>query len=257
MKFRHWHPALGALGVLVFILSAQFHAAGQSRPRYKAVAFDYLVIFDANSVASEVEKVFPGKSREFVSVWRNKQFEYCFLRSITDSYEDFYKVTGDALDFTATQMHLQLTPDSRQQLLNAYMHLTPWPDAISGLKQLKAAGVRIITISNFTPTMLRANADNAGISDLFDELVSTDVNHTFKPDPRAYQLGIDHLQLRKDEIVFAAFGSWDAYGATRFGFTTVWVNRFNLPAERLGAVPDRTTNNMQDLVEFVLGNVAP
>jgi 2-haloacid dehalogenase len=118
---------------------------------------------------------------------------------------------------------------------------------------LKAAGVRIITIANFSPTMLRANADNAGITNLFNELLSTEVNNTFKPDPRAYDLGMKTLHLRKEEIVFAAFGGWDAYGAKRFGYATVWVNRFNLPMEKLGTVPDRASTNIDAVVEFVLG----
>jgi 2-haloacid dehalogenase len=84
----------------------------------------------------------------------------------------------------------------------------PWPDAVAALRKLKAAGVRIITISNFSGKMLRANAEHAGISDLFDDVLSTEVNGTYKPDPRAYALGLKRLKLKKNEIVFAAFGGW-------------------------------------------------
>ena len=94
--------------------------------------------------------------------------------------------------------------------------------------------MRIITIANFSGRMLRANAERAGIVDLFDELLSTEVNGTYKPDPRAYALGMERLGLKKDEIAFAAFGGWDAYGAKTFGYHTYWVNRFNLPQESLG-----------------------
>jgi 2-haloacid dehalogenase len=239
-------------GVL-FLLNGQTQLASPSTSRFKAVAFDYFVIFDPNSVVPEVEKAFPGKGLEFTKAWRSKQFEYSFLRSITRDHEDFFKVTGDALDYTAEQMQLQLTHETRTRLLNAYLTLEPWSDSVMALKKLKAAGVRIITISNFSPTMLRANADNAGITNLFDELVSTEVNGTFKPDPHAYELGMKRLHLRKDEIVFAAFGGWDAYGAKSFGYATVWVNRFNLPMEKLGTAADRTSTNMDGLVEFVLG----
>ena len=101
--------------------------------------------------------------------------------------------------------------------------------------------------------MLRANADNSGITDLFDELLSTDVNRTFKPDPKAYELGLRHLGLKKGDIVFAAFGGWDAYGAKSFGYPTFWVNRFGLPVEKLGVVPDGTSTDLDGLLEFVLG----
>ncbi|WP_283470140.1 HAD-IA family hydrolase [Methylosinus trichosporium] len=135
--------------------------------------------------------------------------------------------------------------------MNAYLTLTPWPDAKETLRKLKAAGLRIITIANFSERMLRANAERAGMTELFDELLSTEVGGVFKPDPRAYALGMERLQLRKDEILFAAFGGWDAYGARTFGYTTYWVNRFRLPAERLGVEADWSSDNLQGLLEFV------
>ena len=104
--------------------------------------------------------------------------------------------------------------------------------------------------------MLRANAENAGITDLFDELLSTEVNHTYKPDPRAYELGLKHLHLRKEEVLFAAFGGWDAYGAKSFGYPTYWVNRFGQPTERLDEKADKTSGDLAGLLEFVLGGEA-
>jgi 2-haloacid dehalogenase len=244
--------AIAAICLAVFPTNSWARAAA-STPRFKAVAFDYFVIFDPNSILPEVEKSFPGKGLEFAKAWRSKQFEYSFLRSVTKDHEDFFKVTGDALDYTAEQMHLELTSESRAKLLDAYLALKPWPDAVSTLRNLRAVGVRIIALSNFSPAMLRANADHAGITNLVDELVSTEENGTFKPDPHAYELGMTRLRLRKEEILFVAFGGWDAYGAKKFGYSTVWVNRFNLRGEKLGAAADKASTNLHDLTEFVLG----
>jgi 2-haloacid dehalogenase len=228
-------------------------AQGSTPPRFKAVAFDYFVIFNANSVVPAVEKAFPGMGGEFTKAWRAKQFEYGFLRSITGRHADFFKVTEDALVYTAGAMKLELTPEKRKSLLDAYLTLEPWPDAVDALRKLRASGVRVITIANFSPKMLKANAENAGIADLFDELLSTQANGTYKPDPRAYALGMEHLKLKKEEIVFAAFGGWDAYGAKSFGYTTYWVNRFHLPMEELGVEPDGTSDNLEGLLKLVLG----
>lgn len=226
-------------------------ASAQSTP-YKAVAFDYFVIFNPNSVVDDVEAIFPGKGMDITKAWRAKQFEYGFLRTITDNHDDFFKVTGDALDYTLESMKLQITPAQRETLLNAYLTLDPWPDAVEGLKKLKAAGFKIITIANFSPHMLQSNADHAGIAPLFDILMSTQANNTYKPDPKAYALGMERLGLKKEDIVFAAFGGWDAYGAKSFGYPTFWVNRFNLPAEKLGAQADGTAHDFQGLLDFVL-----
>jgi 2-haloacid dehalogenase len=162
-------------------------------------------------------------------------------------------VTEDALVYTARAMRLDLPAETQKRLMTAYLTLKLWPDTEDALRKLRAAGVRIITIANFSPEMLRANADGAGITGLFDELLSTETNGTFKPDPRAYMLGMQRLNLKKDEIVFAAFGSWDAYGAKSFGYPTIWVNRFNLPVEELGIAPDKSVTDMKGLLEFVLG----
>src|SRR5262249_4569962 len=151
-------------------------------------------------------------------------------------------------------LHLELTPERKSALLNAYLHLKPWPDAEMSLRTLKQAGVRIITIANFSPMMLRSNAYAAHLTDLFDDLISTDLNHTCTPDPRSYELGMKQLHLEKNEIVFAAFGGWDAAGAKAFGYPTFWVNRFDLPPEQLGVIPDGTSNSFAGLLAFVLGD---
>ena len=224
--------------------------------RYTAVAFDYFVLFNPDSVVSVVDRIAPGRGREFTNLWRTRQFEYSWLRSVTGRYADFAAITNDALVYTANALHLELTAAQRQQLAEAYLHLTPWPDTADALHRLHEADVRLITIANVTPTMLRVNAQNAGLATLFDALISTDQNHTYKPDPRAYQLGADHLRLEKQRIAFAAFGGWDAAGAKSFGYPTVWVNRFNQPAEELGFRPDRTVTDLKGLLDFVL-NGAP
>jgi 2-haloacid dehalogenase len=202
----------------------------------------------------EVERVFPGKGRELTNLWRTRQFEYSWLRSVSDRYVDFFAVTEDALVYAAGAMRLELTADDRRRLMDAYLRLTPWPDTADALRRLKASGVRVIALANFSPTMLRSNAEHAGLFDLFDALVSTDASHTYKPDPRAYRLGMDRLHLAKPDILFAAFGGWDAAGAKAFGYPTYWVNRFNQPFEELGVRPDRTSTSLDGLLAFVLGS---
>lgn len=105
--------------------------------------------------------------------------------------------------------------------------------------------------ANYSKKMLLANAEQAGITELFDELLSTEVNATYKPGARAYELGMKRWKLKKSEMVFAAFGGWDAYGAKVFGYPTYWVNRFDLPSENLGLKADATSNDFAGLLEFV------
>jgi 2-haloacid dehalogenase len=242
----------GAVAIAITHREPTATVEGRGRRRFAAVAFDYLVLFNPDSVMSAVEQVTPGKGREFVNLWRTRQFEYSWLRSITNRYVDFSTVTEDALVYTANAMKIELTASQKRRLLDAYLHLTLWPDSVAALRRLRESGIRVITIANFSPSMLHANAENARLTGLFDALVSTDANHTYKPDPGAYQLGVDRLHLGKEDIAFAAFGGWDAAGAKAFGYPTVWVNRSNQPVEELGLRPDRTVTDLNGLVEFVL-----
>jgi 2-haloacid dehalogenase len=227
---------------------------GSGRKRFAAVAFDYLALFNPDSVISVVEQVSPGRGREFTNLWRSRQFEYSWLRSISNRYVDFSTVTKDALAYTARAMRVELTDSQERQLLDAYLHLAPWPDSADALRRLRDSGVRVIALTNFSPAMLETNAEHAGLTGLFEALVSTDASQTYKPDPRAYQLGVDRLGLTRDEIVFGAFAGWDAAGAKAFGYPTVWVNRFNQPFEELGLRPDRTVVDMNGLLDFVLNH---
>src|ERR1700723_90086 len=120
-----WSSPAAWMAIALSLAIAAPAAQAQPTPRFKAVAFDYFVIFDANSIVPEVEKAFPGKSAEFTRLWRAKQFEYCYLRTITGRYADFYKVTEDALVYTAEAMKLDLSPETRKHLLNAYLTLKP------------------------------------------------------------------------------------------------------------------------------------
>jgi 2-haloacid dehalogenase len=250
-----FHNVIMSAFILAFLASvASLPVQAETlAPRYKAVAFDYFVIFNPDSVVAEVEKAFPGKGRNVTMAWRAKQFGYGYLRSIVGEHKDFLQVTEDALAYTLERMKLDATEEQRRQILNAYFKMTPWPDAIEGLKELKTAGVRIITIANFSQRMLVTNANNAGIADLFEELLSTELNGTYKPDPKAYALGKERLGLQNEEIVYVAFAGGDVYGAKRFGFPTYWVNRFGLPSEKLGVVPDGTSSDFRGLLDFVLG----
>ncbi len=209
------------------------------------------MIFDPRSVAAVAEEVFPGKGSELANLWRTRQFEYAWLRALSGRYKDFWTITGNALDFALQSLKLEPTPAMRSKLMNAYLTLRPWPDAAAGLGLLAESGVKLAFLSNLSPNMLTALLDASGLGPRFEHLLSTDRVKSYKPDPRAYQIGLDAFGTRREETVFAAFGGWDAAGAKWFGYPTVWVNRSGQPPEGLGVAPDATGRDMAALVEFV------
>ena len=144
-----------------------------------------------------------------------------------------------------------LTAADRDRLMQSYLELKAWPDALEALKGLKASGLRLAFLSNFTVAMLDQAVKNSGLEGIFDDHLSTDRVRAFKPDPRAYGMAINAFGLRKEEIAFAAFGGWDAMGAKWFGYQTFWVNRAHAVTEHLGVVPDGVGSDLNDLAMFV------
>jgi 2-haloacid dehalogenase len=161
------------------------------------------------------------------------------------------QVTEDALTFAANMLKLDLSQEKRQYLMGAYLELKAWPDVLPALRSLKDVGLRLVFLSNFTPRMLEASIKSAGLEGMFEHTLSTDQVKTYKPDPRAYQLGLDALRLTREEIVFVPFAGWDAAGAKWFGYPTFWVNRLRLPVEELGVAPDASGENLADLLQCV------
>lgn len=233
------------------ILAAAGPVRAATRPTVKAIAFDAFPVFDPRPVFALAERLFPGKGAALGDAWRTRQFEYQWLRALSGRYADFLQTTEDSLVFAAELLKLDLGPDARQKLVEAYLHLKAWPDVPPALNSLRAAGVRLAFLSNATPKMLAAGIENSGLGNVFEHVLSTDGIKTYKPDPRAYQMAIDAFGLGKQEILFVAFAGWDVAGARSFGYPTFWVNRLNAPAERLGVTPDGVGKSLDDLVAFV------
>src|SRR4051812_35251025 len=175
-------------------------ARAASGAKIKAVAFDGFPIINPRPVFAKAEEIFPGKGTELSNSWRTRQFEYTWLRTLGGHYADFWQVTQEALAFAAKALRIDLSADQRDQLMQTYLELKAWPDVAPALKQFQAAGIRMAFLSNFTDTMLTAAVRNSGLEGLFEDHLSTDKVGAFKPDPRAYQMGLDAFKLKREEI---------------------------------------------------------
>jgi 2-haloacid dehalogenase len=248
---RREYLARSAAGVATGLILSSPLAEAATGAKIKAIAFDGFTVFDPRTVFALAEQLFPGKGGDLSTAWRTRQFEYAWLRTLSGQYVDFWHVTDDALVFAAKLLSLELTPGKRRRLMQAYLEINAWPDVPSSLKLLKEAGLRLVLLSNFTAAMLDAAVRNSGLESIFEPHLSTDRIDAYKPDPRAYRMAVDAFGLRRDEIAFAAFGGWDAFGAKSFGYPTFWVNRMNLPVEELGTAADAVGSSLHDLVRFV------
>jgi len=246
----------GALAGAVALATARRPARAGS-PAIAALAFDAFTVFDPRPLGALAERLVPGRGAALVGTWRTRQFEYSWLRTTMQRYADFWTITEDALVYAAEAEHLVLTPAQHTQLMHAHLALPPYPDARPALTELRQAGLRLALLTNLSPRMLDALLDHAGLTEIFETRSSTDAVQSYKPDPRAYQLGVDALRLDRAQIGFVASAGWDAAGARAFGYPTLWINRPGLPMEEVGARPDAIGTTLRDAVAFVRARERP
>lgn len=232
-----------------------------SSVRPKGVIFDaYGTLFDVHSVMAAAEQLFPGHGDALSQLWRQKQIEYTQLRTLADPagkhYEPFWNITLDALRYAAARLKIAdaLTPAAEKRLMDEYACLAAFPDSVATIKRLRdELELPVAILSNGNPAMLDIAVKSAGMSGLFDHILSVDTVRAFKPAHAAYALGTQAFNAAPRELVFVSSNGWDVTGATWFGYTTFWLNRMALPAEQLGVVPRGTGASMGELRGFIDG----
>jgi 2-haloacid dehalogenase len=189
-----------------------------------AVVFDaYGTLYDIQSVAAVTEQAFPGHGEIITQVWRIKQLEYTWLRSLMGNYVDFAGVTRDALVYTLRILGLAHDEAVLTRLMDRYLHLELYPDALAALGAMTDRTLAIL--SNGSPDMLNALVHNSGLDRLLNATISVDANGIFKPSPDAYALIESELGVPPAEVLFVSSNPWDACGAKSFGLNVAWIER--------------------------------
>jgi len=255
---RHFiGTAVGAATASVAAGTGTRTEAVQSTGRIRGIeafAFDaYGTLFDVFSVTALCDELFPGNGRSLARLWREKQLQYSLLRSLMGRHLDFWDVTQDGLLYAAKSLNLDLTVVRREQLMEAYLTLTAFPDVKPGLETLKRQGLRLAILSNGEPRMLELAAKSAGIDTLLDMIISVEEIKIFKVSPRVYQLGLERLQVSRSALGFVSSNSWDINGAASAGLATFWIQRSAAePPEELGFTADRVVTAVTDLPALVV-----
>ena len=201
----------------------------------KAVVFDaYGTLYDIQSVAAVTEQAFPGYGEIITQVWRIKQLEYSWLRSLMRRYADFSVITRDSLAYTLRVLGLKHDAGVFERVMDKYLHLDLYPDAAAALAAMR--GRKLAILSNGSPAMLNALVRNSGLDRVLDATLSIDSQQIFKPAPEAYSLIESNLGIRPAEVLFVSSNPWDACGAKAFGLNVAWIERVTPEAMALACV---------------------
>jgi 2-haloacid dehalogenase len=210
----------------------------------QALVFDaYGTLFDVHSVLRRCDSFFPGRGAALSQLWRAKQLEYTWQRSLMNRYAPFSTVTREALAYACEALSLELTAERMEALMGEYNMLSPFADVEPTLARF--ASFKKAILSNGSPDMLAPLVENSGLK--FDAVLSVDEVGAYKPSPEVYELAASRLDLSREEVGFVSSNCWDALGAKSFGFTVFWINRGGAPVDRLGFKPDAVLTTLGEM----------
>lgn len=217
----------------------------------KACVFDaYGTLFDVHSAAAKVGDALGDKRDAVSALWRQKQLEYTWLRSLMRAHVDFWQVTSDGLDF-ALKTHGFDDDDLHERLMKLYLTLDAYPDVRPTLTTLRDAGFQTAILSNGSPKMLEAAVESAEIADLLDASLSVENVSVYKPDSQVYQFAVEQLEVVPQEVCFVSTNSWDARAAAMFGYRVAWMNRFGVEPDRLPGEFARVIGGLDELQDLL------
>lgn len=215
---------------------------------HQVYVFDaYGTLFDVHSAAARHAGEIGEKWQSLSDIWRTKQLEYTWVRSLAGRHATFWKVTEDALDF-AIAASGDIKDGIREKLLQAYRELDAYPEVPDVLGSLRRAGAKTAILSNGDPAMLADAVRSAGVEHLLDAVLSVEPAGIFKPYASVYELATSKFGAPAGEISFQSSNRWDIAGAHAFGFRTAWINRGGRPDEYLDLSPDVVLNDLRGLL---------
>ena len=225
---------------------------------FKAVVFNaYGTLFDVYSVQHLAEQLFPGKGAALALAWRDKQIEYTRLITQSDPnekggsrfYQPFWELTRHSLEYCLDRLKLDRSAGQAETLMGQYAKLSPFPENLDVLRNIKRHGLTTAILSNGSPQMLDSAVLSAGMADVLDHVISVDGIRLYKTAPQAYALVQQTIALPLEEILFVSSNAWDALGANWFGLRTHWVNRQGLPFEALEPRPDFSGADLRSVIQ--------
>ena len=209
----------------------------------EALVFDaYGTLYDVHSVMRRCETCFRGKGAQLSQLWRAKQLEYTWQRSLMRRYVPFSTVTREALEYACISLGLQCG-EHLHALMAEYLALAPFPDVPKALSRLT---MKKAILSNGSPDLLEPLVRNSGLR--FDAVLSVDELKVYKPAPEVYELAVRRLDVPREHIGFVSSNCWDALGAKSYGFRVYWINRGGAPVDCLGFQPDRIGKSLDEIL---------
>jgi len=213
----------------------------------QALVFDaYGTLLDPESIGQQLSAFLPSEAEAVMKVWRQKQLEYTWLRTLMQRYKDFYALTEEALHFALQACECSLNEESIRRIMSSYCELQAYPDALPSLSELSDQ-YQLAILSNANPSLLERAARHTGLEAHLHRILSADQARMYKPRPEVYALATEALKATADAMLFISSNTWDIAGAASAGLQTVWIDRQGGQLEQLGFQPEARLRTLSEL----------
>ena len=221
-------------------------------PQREALAFDmYGTLVDTHGISQHIEQMLPAQGQRVATLWRQSQLEFSFRITLMERYEDFTYLTRKALGYALTATGNTLAAEQQETLLAHYQRLEPFDDVKPGLERLQKAGFPMVIFSNGAPSALTTLLGAAGLRPYFQDVISADDVHIYKPSRRLYHHTASRVGRAPEETRLISANPFDVTGALNAGLHAAWVNRTGSPADPLGQPPDVIVKSLVELAEVL------
>jgi len=212
-----------------------------------------VIVFDVNETLSDLSPMADrfadiGVDRYLAAQWFAMLLRDGFALTAAGGSEKF-AVLGEQTLLTmlsGRDLDRDIT-DAVSHVMIGFMALPVHPDVAAGVRELRAAGYRLIILTNGSVAVADSLIARAGIGGEFEALLSVEDAGAWKPARRAYQYAALRGDVDLADLLLVAVHPWDIDGAARAGLSTAWVNRTDAPYPAFFTPPTDTVSGLTDL----------
>ena len=252
MISRRWFVGSMLGGAAVGVMAARIAAAQQAaRPRRHTLVLDVIeTMLDINVLEPHFIRAFGD--RDVLKEWFANLLLYANVETVAGPYNDFGATAGAVLDMTAAAHRKTLSADDRSRILQGTLSLPAHPDVKEGLAKLKAAGFRMVTLTNSAPASVAQQLKNAGIAEFFERSFSVDAVKKYKPAAEVYQYVAREMGVVTSGLRMIAAHAWDVHGALRADCAAAFIARPGHALFPLGPKPDISAPDLRAAADQII-----
>lgn len=216
-----------------------------------------VLVFDLIGTLLDLQAIDPHFERFFGDAvvrkeWFMQTLQLAMAATITNSYEDFGVQADTALEMTARHYKVSMLGEEKNLILNTLRKLRPFPEVNKSLQRLRDSGLRLAVLTNSTVTAAETQLTNSGLREHFEQVISADEIHCFKPSAEVYLLAAKRLNVEPGQVWLVSAHDWDVTGALRAGCAAAFIARPDQVMNPFGPQPDVKGSNLSEVAEKIL-----